>query len=110
MTVRRRDERGGFKGSERDRLALIASVCEARPLYVDVELSTAEANPGWFEKLPREPRKIVSWHDFDRTPALSTLKKARAGASSLGDIAKVVTTAKRERGQHDSPAALRGGA
>ncbi len=94
VTLRPKDEGGGFKGSELERLALISGLSELRPLYIDIELRTAEANPGWFGGLPRTSRKIVSWHDLAGTPAFSVMKRVRGRAGSLGEIAKVVTTAR----------------
>lgn len=95
VTVRRKEEGGSFKGSEAERLDLISELSGLRPLYLDVELSTAVENPDWYWKLRSGSRKIVSWHDFVGTPALSVLKRARAGASAVGDVAKIVTTAKK---------------
>ena len=94
FTVRRRDEGGGFEGTEPERLALIEGLCELQPLYVDIELTTVEESRGWFAELPRTPRKIVSWHDFSKTPSFPALKRSRSRAGAAGSIAKVVTTAK----------------
>jgi 3-dehydroquinate dehydratase I len=95
FTVRRRDEGGGFRAGERERLALISGIGEIAPLFLDVELKTAVDNPEWFSLLPGESGKIVSWHDFAKTPPLSAMRRARDQARSLGDIAKVVTYARK---------------
>lgn len=95
ITVRRKEEGGGFRGSEAERLALISELSGLKPLYVDVELSTAVENPEWYGSLKSAPKKIVSWHDFAGTPTLSALRKARRSAGELGDVAKIVTTAKK---------------
>src|SRR4029077_16628327 len=94
ITVRRKEEGGGCRGEEAKRLALISELAELRPLYIDVELSTAEESPDWFRGLPKTSLKIVSWHDFAETPALSIMKRARDKAGSMGDVAKIVTNAK----------------
>jgi 3-dehydroquinate dehydratase type I len=95
ITVRRKDEGGGFMGSEAERLALISELSGLKPLYVDVELSTVVENPEWFGSLERAPKKITSWHDFAGTPGLSALRKARKSAGAHGDVVKIVTTAKK---------------
>ena len=96
FTVRRREEGGGFERSEAERLGAISELSRFRPLYLDVELSTALENPGWYADLPKSSRKIVSWHDFSRTPTLSVMKRTRVQADAIGDIAKLVTTAKKK--------------
>jgi 3-dehydroquinate dehydratase-1 len=90
FTVRRKEEGGGFGGSERERLALISGIGAVTPLYMDVELKTAENNPQWYSLLPKASGKIVSWHDFEKTPSLSVMRRVRDRASKIGDIAKVV--------------------
>ena len=98
ITVRRKEEGGGFKGSEAERLEAISSLSRLKPAYLDIELTTARENPDWFRhEVSRGPRKIVSWHDFSGTPPLRALQSVRNEASALGDIAKVVTLAKGKR-------------
>lgn len=97
ITVRRKDEGGRFVGTEERRLRAISELAGIAPLYLDVELSTANENPGWFAALPDGSRKIVSWHDFKATPASAVLQRKRAAAAVLGDVAKVVTTSRSER-------------
>jgi 3-dehydroquinate dehydratase type I len=94
FTLRPKDEGGGFKGSQRERLALISGLSELRPLYIDIELRAAESNAGWLGGLPRTSHKIVSWHDLAETPVFSVMKQVRDRAGSLGDIAKIVTMAR----------------
>lgn len=84
-------------GTEERRLRAISELAEVGPVYLDVELSTANENPGWFAALPEGPRKIVSWHDFKTTPSSAVLERKRAAAAVLGDVAKVVTTSRSER-------------
>jgi 3-dehydroquinate dehydratase type I len=94
LTVRSRREGGGYAGSEAERLRLISRLAEMRPAYIDVELATAKAHKKWAESLPKDVEKIVSWHDFEGTPALKALRALREEELSRGSIAKVVTTAK----------------
>lgn len=93
FTVRSSKEGGGFKGSEGKRLALISRLAEMGPAYVDIELATAKENEKWARSLPREVRRVVSWHDFQGTPALETLRPICEQELALGSLAKVVTTA-----------------
>jgi 3-dehydroquinate dehydratase-1 len=95
ITARRGDEGGAFSGTEAERLDLLSRLDELRPRFMDVELRTARENPKWFAALPRTTPKIVSWHDLSGTPSLRVLEKARSAASSLGQVAKIVTKATR---------------
>jgi 3-dehydroquinate dehydratase/shikimate dehydrogenase len=94
ITVRSRREGGGYTGGETERLRLISRLAAMRPAYIDVELDTAKASKKWADSLPEDVEKIVSWHDFHRTPALKTLRALLEEELSRGSIAKVITTAK----------------
>jgi 3-dehydroquinate dehydratase I len=96
MTVRRKQEGGGFRGSEKERLALISEAARFGPLYVDLELRTAKENPDLIGSLPKKSRTIISWHDFAGTPDTPVLQGVREDAAAFGDIVKIVTTAKSE--------------
>ena len=93
ITVRSAGEGGGFRGSEAQRLELISRLAELRPAYLDIELATAKANKKWMKSLPRDVERSVSWHDFQRTPGLRTLRAKCAEELDHGSLAKVVTTA-----------------
>jgi 3-dehydroquinate dehydratase-1 len=93
FTVRSKEEGGGFKGGEDERLELISELARAKPLYLDIELNTARENASWCRGLPEASRRIVSWHDFTGTPSLSAMRRARAQGRRLGDVVKIVTTA-----------------
>jgi len=93
FTVRASREGGGFMGSEDQRLALLSRLADLRPAYLDVELATAKANEKWVKSLPKDVKRIVSWHDFKGTPALQSLRAVSEEEMGLGSLAKVVTTA-----------------
>jgi 3-dehydroquinate dehydratase type I len=93
LTVRSRREGGSYVGGEAGRLRLISRLAEMRPAYVDVELATAKANKKWADSLPGGVEKIISWHDFERTPALKELRAVREEELGYGSVAKLVTTA-----------------
>jgi 3-dehydroquinate dehydratase I len=95
FTVRPSREGGGFRGSEAQRLDLISRLTELRPAYLDIELATAKENEKWVKSLPKDVRRIVSWHDFKGTPELQELRSTREEELGRGSLAKVVTTATR---------------
>jgi 3-dehydroquinate dehydratase-1 len=94
ITVRRREEGGGYRGSEPERLECITRLSKLRPAYMDIELRTAKENPEWYGMLPKSLRRIVSWHDFTGTPPLRKLREVRAEADAYEQLTKMVTTAK----------------
>lgn len=94
FTVRTKKEGGGFRGNEAQRLDLISRLADLRPAYLDVELSTAKANEKWRKSLPDDVKRIVSWHDFEGTPSLQSLRSKAEQEMGLGSLAKVVTTAR----------------
>jgi 3-dehydroquinate dehydratase-1 len=93
FTVRARREGGGFRGSETQRLDLISRLADLKPAYLDIELATAKENEKWVKSLPKDVKRIVSWHDFKGTPELQTLRSISEEEMGLGSLAKVVTTA-----------------
>ena len=94
FTVRSRRDGGSYEGGEAERRLLISRLAEMRPAFIDVELDTAKANKKWADSIPKDVEKIVSWHDFGRTPSLKALRAVSAEELSRGSIAKVITTAK----------------
>jgi 3-dehydroquinate dehydratase-1 len=93
FTVRSSLEGGGFVGSEAQRLDLLSHLAELRPAYLDVELATAKENEAWVKSLPKDVKRIVSWHDFKGTPSLRTLRSICEEELARGSLAKAVTTA-----------------
>ncbi|MDA4135317.1 MAG: type I 3-dehydroquinate dehydratase [Thaumarchaeota archaeon] len=99
VTVRPKEEGGGFWGDEEERLELIFDLSASiRPAYLDIELETAKRHEAWFKGLttgPSRPGKvIVSWHDFAGTPELEVMRGARKEAKGFGEVVKIVTLAK----------------
>jgi 3-dehydroquinate dehydratase type I len=93
ITVRSIREGGSFRGDEARRLDLISRLAELRPAYLDIELATAKENKSWLKSLPKDVKRIVSWHDFKGTPALKGLRATCQEELGYGSLAKVVTTA-----------------
>lgn len=93
LTNRPTGEGGRFRGNDEERLQLLGELAQLSPAFLDIELELAWNNPGFTRSL--NVRRILSWHDFEGTPPLSELSAKARDALSLGDIAKIVTTAKR---------------
>jgi 3-dehydroquinate dehydratase I len=99
VTVRSKDEGGGFWGNEDERLVIISELAaRMRPAFMDIELATAKRHGSWFKRLTsasaRPEKVIVSWHDFSGTPEFDVLRETRKEAREYGDIVKIVTMAK----------------
>jgi 3-dehydroquinate dehydratase type I len=99
ITNRRREEGGGFRGSEGERIFLLCEAVRLKAEYVDMEAATddglarrvlgAAAGQGGHTKI------IVSFHDFNATPAAGVLRRIWAACREKGgDIVKIVTHAR----------------
>jgi 3-dehydroquinate dehydratase type I len=96
MTVRSKREGGRFKGKESNRLELLKQLSEMKPAYTDIELEAAKKFPDELNKIARNSgNTIISWHNFIETPELASLKRIYKEVRSFGEIAKIVTTARR---------------
>jgi 3-dehydroquinate dehydratase/shikimate dehydrogenase len=98
VTCRRPADGGRFQGSESARRAILQKAIELGAEYVDLEEDAATA-------IPRSgrTRRIVSHHDFQRTP--DDLEAIHGRLSRLGaDVVKVVTMVERP---HDNLRLLR---
>ena len=87
VTCRRPADGGRFAGAEEERLGLLRAAIAAGAEFVDLEEDTAA-------RIPRsgKTRRIVSHHDFQRTP--DDLKAIHGRLSALdADVVKLVTTA-----------------
>jgi len=96
VTNRRRDEGGGFSGTEEERVAFLVEAARLGADYVDIETETA---PALKEELRQvcarsKTKRIASWHDFSGTPPAAFLKMKLAACMADGpDIVKIVTHA-----------------
>ncbi len=96
FTNRPQWEGGNWQGSEEERIALLVEAIVAGASYVDIELLAPE------ESLLRivdtaasaQAKVIVSWHNFDETPADDVLVDIfKRQVASGADIGKIVTMA-----------------
>jgi len=98
VTNRRRDEGGGFSGTERERVELLKEAVELGADYVDIEVRTEEV---LIEELSTKignhhgrTKWIISHHDFSETPSGRALKRKLDECNATGaDIVKIVTYA-----------------
>jgi len=98
VTNRRREEGGGFQGTEKERISYLLKAVDLGADYVDVEastgaglladLKTAIADQGFKTLL------IVSSHDFVNPPSEGSLiQKLEESAALAPDIVKIVSRA-----------------
>jgi len=90
VTNRARNEGGHFKGTEKERLNYLKRAISLRAAYVDIELSHYVR----FKK--RKKKVIVSYHNFDETPA-NLYEIYQKLLEKNEDIVKIVTQANTEQ-------------
>jgi len=87
VTIRREQDGGRFRGTEAERLQLLRQAIVAGVEYVDLEDDVAGSIPRY-----GSTKRIVSVHDFRRTPADLQVIHARLAALDA-DIVKIATLA-----------------
>jgi 3-dehydroquinate dehydratase/shikimate dehydrogenase len=92
-TCRRKANGGEFAGSVGEELEILETAGGAGAALLDVEIETAEASPQAVENLRQSARVIVSFHNFERTPALAQVLKRLQRIPA--DLYKVATTARK---------------
>jgi len=89
VTCRRQSDRGRWRRSEEERLALLRAAIVAEVEYVDLEIDVAEGIPRY-----GKTQRIISYHNFDETPDDEDLLKIHNELCRLDpDIVKLVTMA-----------------
>lgn len=95
FTLRSKDQGGKFAGSEQDRVKWLYKLAEQKPMLLDVELDTLQANDDLADFLERQKTPVlVSWHDFQRTPPNDKIADILSEMRVYSNYVKVVTTAK----------------
>lgn len=92
-TCRHKDNGGGFRGSVSEQVAVLLQAVEAGAALVDLEIESAAPNPGLAERLRRAVPLIVSYHNFESTPALDPILRKLQKVPA--DMYKVATTARK---------------
>jgi 3-dehydroquinate dehydratase type I len=88
-------QRGKFSGTETERKNILMDAARNGFTYVDVDLGTPKQKELICKLKEVGAKVIVSFHDFEQTPALSQLDKILDEEVALGaDVYKIITTAK----------------
>lgn len=97
LTVRKKGEGGLFKFGERKRIEILEKCIEAKPRFVDLELSTSRSSLGRLLKTAEHNSVgvILSFHSFKNTPKREKLVEKIRQAAQIGvDLVKIVTFAR----------------
>jgi len=95
FTVRSKNQGGKFQGPETERVALIERLTKMQPMFMDIELDTIKENDHLADLMENSKTKmIVSWHDFEHTPASEDLSKRLTEMRIYSNYLKIVTMAK----------------
>lgn len=70
ITLRTKEEGGGFAGTEEERLSLWKEILSLQPDYVDVELSSSPSILSYMQAQRHRAKLILSYHNFTSTPDL----------------------------------------
>ncbi len=91
---RRREEGGGWRDDEVDRVKELLSALALKPAIVDIELATENLGE-IVPQIKKHAKCLLSYHDFKGTPPIKELRQVITKQIAAGaDIYKVVTTAK----------------
>jgi 3-dehydroquinate dehydratase-1 len=96
VTNRRREEGGGFAGTEAERVAVLTAAARLGADYVDIEAATDPALKAELHSALAggAAKLIVSWHDFSGTPPAAFLQAKLAECmAETPAIVKIVTHA-----------------
>jgi 3-dehydroquinate dehydratase-1 len=95
FTLRSKSQGGSFAGNEHDRVNWLKKLAEQKPMLLDVELDAIKNNDELADFLERQKTPVlVSWHDFEKTPANSEIAGILSEMRIFSNYVKVVTTAK----------------
>jgi 3-dehydroquinate dehydratase/shikimate dehydrogenase len=92
-TCRHRRAHGHFGGTIEDQLSLLKASADAGAAFLDCEIETAEKAKSMIRELREQTALIVSYHNFESTPALDPI--LRRLLSVPADIYKIATTARK---------------
>jgi len=92
-TCRRQQNHGRFAGSVEEQLRLLKAAGKAGAVAVDVEIESAEAAADRMEPLRGRVRLLLSYHNYESTPALEPVLRRMMHIPADGY--KLVTTARK---------------
>jgi 3-dehydroquinate dehydratase/shikimate dehydrogenase len=91
-TCRHKANHGGFSGSVDNQIAILLGAVEAGAQIVDLEVESAEPAKKRLPDLRRHAALVISYHNFESTPALSSawarLRRIEADAYKLATTAR----------------------
>ncbi|MCH8995529.1 MAG: type I 3-dehydroquinate dehydratase [Thaumarchaeota archaeon] len=94
-TLRPSSEGGKFQGTEKERISILKLIAEYRPFLLDIEFNTLRKNKNLHNYVKKTKTEIlVSWHDFKKTPSVSSLRKMSRQMLKFSKFIKIVTSAK----------------
>lgn len=93
-TCRRHQNQGRFNGSIEEQIRVLECAVESGARAVDVEVESAAGNRGRLEGLRSRATLVISYHNFESTPALEAV--VRRLAQIPADAYKIVTTARKQ--------------
>jgi 3-dehydroquinate dehydratase / shikimate dehydrogenase len=92
-TCRHRHAHGHFSGSQEKQLTILQESAEAGASLLDIEIETAEKAKSSVASLRELARVIVSYHNFQNTPALDGIMRRLSKVPA--DIYKIATMARK---------------
>jgi len=93
-TCRRHQNQGHFNGSVEEQVKILECALDNGARAVDLEVESAAGIRGRLENLRNRATLVVSYHNFESTPALDAI--VRKLAQVPADAYKIVTTARKQ--------------
>jgi 3-dehydroquinate dehydratase I len=95
FTLRSVKQQGKFTGNDDDRIFWLKQLSLTQPMLLDVELETLLDDDELVDFFTEEKTRIlVSWHDFEKTPANNELVDVLGQMRIYSNYVKVVTAAR----------------
>jgi 3-dehydroquinate dehydratase I len=94
FTLRSVKQKGKFTGNNEDRIFWLKQLSLTQPMLLDVELQTLLDDDELVDFFTEQKTRIlVSWHDFEKTPANNELVDVLGQMRIYSNYVKVVTAA-----------------
>ena len=96
VTAKAKEEKGKFKGSEEERIDRLIKSAQAGADYIDISWRASQKLKEKILQKKQKAKVIFSYHDFEKTPKITTLTKIAMEMNQAGaDLVKIITTAKK---------------
>lgn len=94
FTLRSKAQGGRFEGDEEERISMLQAMAGVKPMLLDIELDALESSDILADLAEKSNTRIlVSWHDFEKTPAAESLSNVLTRMRVFGNHVKIVTMA-----------------